>query len=289
MIQIFKKNSQGKEENTKPHAAADTILEAMVDGVGVIDVMGNIVQGNSALARMFGYKKMDEIIGKNLTTVVQKDEIPKIKKTIKEALKTGVVKGVRFTAITKAGEKFTVGLNGVVLKDLQGNFVGIINVLEDIREYQKYAAERLNAITPILQKVALGDFSENIEIPEKEDEFTEFSVALNLAINDSKEAMGKNMELVKALKKEKASLEQKVKERTAQINASNQQLKASNQQIEAANQQLAAAQKQLQDKIMNLERFNKITMCRELRILELKEEIAKLKGAKQEKKKTTKQ
>ncbi len=51
-------------------------------------------------------------------------------------------------------------------------------------------------------------------------------------------------------------------------------------EIEAVNRQLVVAQKQLQDKIVELERFNKITMGREMRILELKEEVARLKGEK---------
>lgn len=75
-------------------------------------------------------------------------------------------------------------------------------------------------------------------------------------------------------------LEVKVKERTVQLDASNQQLKASNQQLNAANQQLGAAQKNLQDKLLELERFNKITMGREMKILELKEEVARLKATK---------
>ena len=47
--------------------------------------------------------------------------------------------------------------------------------------------ERLTSIISVLQKVAMGDFSQTIEIPEKEDEFTELLVALNLMADDLKE------------------------------------------------------------------------------------------------------
>ena len=61
------------------------------------------------------------------------------------------------------------------------------------------------------------------------------------------------------------------------IKASEQQLRAANQQLNAGNQQLAASQKNLQDKLIELERFNKIAVGRELKMVELKQDIADLK------------
>lgn len=43
---------------------------------------------------------------------------------------------------------------------------------------------RINEILPVLEAVAMGDFDQKIEIPEKEDEFTELVVALKLMIDD---------------------------------------------------------------------------------------------------------
>lgn len=49
-----------------------------------------------------------------------------------------------------------------------------------------------------------------------------------------------------------------------------------NQQLKAANQQLAASENKLQNKILELEKFNKLTVDRELKMVELKEKIARL-------------
>lgn len=214
-------------------------------------------------------------MAKNLKTQNQ------FRQTVLDALlEKGRVSDAAGSFTLKNGEKVPVSFSGSVIKDVNGKIVNLVIAVKDLREIKKYAADRLSEITPVLQKISMGDFSASIEIPKEEDEFTEHLVALNLMVDDLRETVGKNVELVKALEKEKASLEQKVEERTVNLDAANQQLKAGNQQLEAANQQLAAAQAQLQDKIVELERFNKITMGRELKILELKEEVARLKNNK---------
>ncbi len=67
----------------------------------------------------------------------------------------------------------------------------------------KMPIERLATIISVLQKVAMGDFSQNVEIPEKEDELTELIIALNLTIDDLKEST--------------SGLEKKVEEKTKEL------------------------------------------------------------------------
>ncbi len=75
--------------------------------------------------------------------------------------------------------------------------------------------------------------------------------------------------------KELDIINQQLKAANQQLAASEQQLKAGNQQMTAANQQLAASEKKLQEKILELEKFNKLTVDRELKMVELKEKIAR--------------
>jgi len=89
-----------------------------------------------------------------------------------------------------------------------------------IKEYKKYVIKRLEELTPIFIKISQGDFSAKIEIPEKEDEFTPLMVCLNLILEDlrefGKEIKGKTKKLGRA----KVELEEKVKERTKELEKS---------------------------------------------------------------------
>ena len=57
----------------------------------------------------------------------------------------------------------------------------------EMEKYKEYVAARLRIISPLLQSYAIGDFSESIKIPEKEDEFTELLVGISLMADDIKE------------------------------------------------------------------------------------------------------
>ena len=57
----------------------------------------------------------------------------------------------------------------------------------DMEEYKEYMTARLGKISHLLAKYAKGDFSESIEVPEEEDEFTELLVGINFMVDDINE------------------------------------------------------------------------------------------------------
>ncbi|MDD4902312.1 MAG: ATP-binding protein [Patescibacteria group bacterium] len=93
--------------------------------------------------------------------------------------------------------------------------------------------KNLSSLIPVLQKISMGDFSENIAIPEKEDEFTELFVALNLMFDDLKElsadAEKQKQDLENANKAAQNVLEdlQAEKEKLAEITAKDEAILAS--------------------------------------------------------------
>ncbi len=102
---------------------------------------------------------------------------------------------------------------------------------QELKKYKEYVKERLAKLTPILQKAAVGDFTEKIETPEKEDEFSELFVGLSLMIDDLREL-------------------EKVRER---------------------------GEKEKKERLVQLERWRQLTTGRELKMVELKQEIKALK------------
>ena len=58
---------------------------------------------------------------------------------------------------------------------------------KELEKHREYVKKRLAELTPIIQKAAVGDFSVQIKIPEKEDEFSELLVGLSLMLDDLRE------------------------------------------------------------------------------------------------------
>ncbi|MEI6594743.1 MAG: PAS domain S-box protein [Bacteroidota bacterium] len=65
--EIFEKNLKLKEE----------AISKSISGMGMTDLSGNIIYANEALVKMWGCKSMNDLIGKNLTTVFHGDRIHK--------------------------------------------------------------------------------------------------------------------------------------------------------------------------------------------------------------------
>jgi len=123
-------------------ASADTILEAMIDGVGVLDIDGNFIQSNAAFAKMFGYKGGREVIGSALAEIIAEREIPRVMAEFEKSNKAGGVQNFEFYGKSKNGGEIPILLNAVILKDKKGNFAGNLGVLRDITE-RKNAEEAL--------------------------------------------------------------------------------------------------------------------------------------------------
>jgi signal transduction histidine kinase len=59
--------------------------------------------------------------------------------------------------------------------------------LNDLERYQRYVRRQLKSLAPIFAKAAIGDFSGQVAIPEKEDELTEFMVGVQIILDTIRE------------------------------------------------------------------------------------------------------
>jgi PAS domain S-box-containing protein len=256
----------------------ESILNVMPISLIVLNPDGRIRSVNPRTCDFLG-RSREELIGESLAEVIGEEAMAKSifwGRGLEKLLDKGSVHDMLMEYLPAAGKALPVTVSASTERDEAGRLEYVVVVAKDMREIHMYASERLAKLTSVLEKVAMGDFSQSIAIDEKEDEFTEHLVSLNLMISDMRETVGKNAALLKALAQEKASLEKKVEERTANLDEANKRLSASNLRLENSNRQLAAAQEQLLEKVGELEIFNKMTMGREIKILELKDEVVRL-------------
>jgi len=93
--------------------------------------------------------------------------------------------------IQAKGKMVPVVLSGVRL-GTDSNVVRYAVVIKDIRELRKYAEKRVKEIIPVLNRVSLGDFSQKIEIPSFNDEFTDLLVSIDLMVSNLQELSEEN-------------------------------------------------------------------------------------------------
>ena len=117
----------------------------------------------------------------------------------------------------------------------------------------------LSKLVVASKAVAKGDFSQRVEA-ETKDEIGDLATSFNKMTEDLKRSHT-------ALEESKAVLEIKVEARTKELK----------ELMEKQEEIIKERTKEIQEKMEELERFNKLAVGRELKMIELKEEIKKLK------------
>jgi PAS domain S-box-containing protein len=64
-----------------------------------------------------------------------------------------------------------------------------MNEPKTVEEYKKYVQTRLDALTPVFARASIGDFSDRLQIPETEDEFTQLYVGIQIVLEVIREQM----------------------------------------------------------------------------------------------------
>jgi Signal transduction histidine kinase, nitrate/nitrite-specific len=131
----------------------------------------------------------------------------------------------------------------------------------------------LSKIVEVVKQIAAGDLTKKVEI-ESKDEIGELGLAFNEMTSKLKNSYGilesKIEERTRELQNEQNSLEKKVEERTSELEGLKTNLQKT---VEERTHDLNA-------KVLELERMNELMLGRELKMVELKNEIKKLKEKK---------
>ncbi len=213
-----------------------TFIETASDLMHIADENGDFIYVNQAMAKALGYTKK-EMIGMHITNILSPEVLEKrFKNNLKKLIKKGEI-NIETVWVTKRGRKIYVEGKVVAVYDNKGNFMGSRAIFRDVTK-RKRTEEKIKKFYKALE--------------EKTETLEETKASLEIKVRAR----------TKELRELAESLERQVKERTRELQ----------ERVE----ELAKTKAELELKIREMERFHKMTMGREERILELKKRIKEL-------------
>ncbi len=145
------------EKKEKELAAMDTV-NAMSDGVILIDIDGKITSVNPAWEKMTGYES-SEVVGKDAVEVAERMHKPEDAKKLSAALRTAmkgeVPNSLVYTLIRKDGQEITITYTPSFIRDAAGKPTQILGTVKDLTEIKK-AEEEIRKLSYAVEQAIDG-------------------------------------------------------------------------------------------------------------------------------------
>jgi PAS domain S-box-containing protein len=117
------------------------VIEAMVDGVLVVDADGTITLANTAATRLTGYSS-DELRKLPIAKLLV-DENAGLRTVVRRRIEEGeLLRREESWLVTKDGARVQVSVTGAPVLDADGALKGIVLVTRDVREMRQLLADR---------------------------------------------------------------------------------------------------------------------------------------------------
>src|SRR5437870_4842299 len=120
----------------KPSLDAGIIIANAPDPVFVSDLEGKILQANDAVSQLLGFRQ-DELLEQSLSRFISSEETREFTAALREVVERGVTRNARLNPRSASGEVIPTTLNASALRDPDGNVIGAIGILRDMREYEQ--------------------------------------------------------------------------------------------------------------------------------------------------------
>ena len=255
----------------------EQIYTLAASGIRVIDKDFNIIRTNRAMEELSGLNKEEALSIKCYQQlkcrVCHTDEC-----ILKQVLAGKEEIEIEVVGESSEGRRVPCLVKAIAFKDTEGNITGVIEDIRDItqlKEIEKELEESsmelalgLSEHFEALRQVAEGDLT----ITTSEESKNELLAKLGTVINKTSLSLKKTMD---ELEKAKTGLERQVKERTKELEEAKNSLE---QRVKDRTAELEKSQRELQGRLKELEDFSKVVVGRELRMIELEEEIERLKA-----------
>jgi len=282
-------------ELDKARAYAESLIKNAPDPVFVSDLEGKILQANDAVSELLGFRR-DEVVEQSLSRFISEEETREFTAALREVVERGVTRNARLNPRAATGEVIPTSLNASALRDPDGSVIGAIGVLRDMRELDKaraYAESLIkNAPDPVFVSDLEGKILEaNDAVSEllgfRRDEVVEQSLSRFISEEETREFTAALREVVERGVTRNARLNPRAATGEViptSLNASALRDADGNvigaigvlrdmREYEAVVRDLEQSKTELQEKILDLEKFEEVVVGRELKMIALEKEL----------------
>ncbi len=285
-------------ELDKARAYAESLIKNAPDPVFVSDLEGKILEANDAVSELLGFRR-DEVVEQSLSRFISAEETREFTAALREVVERGVTRNARLNPRSASGEVIPTTLNASALRDADGKVIGAIGVLRDMRELDKaraYAESLIeNAPDPVFVSDLEGKILQTNEAVSellgfRKDEVVEQSVSRFISPEETREFTAALREVVERGVTRNARLNP----RSASGEVIPTTLNASAlrdtdgkvigaigvlrdmREYEQVVRDLEQSKTELQEKILDLEKFEEVVVGRELKMIALEKELESL-------------
>jgi PAS domain S-box-containing protein len=282
----------------KPGLVADIIIANAPDPLFVSDLAGKILQANDAVSQLLGFRQ-DEVLEQSLSRFISPEETREFVVALEEVVERGVTRNVILNPRSASGEVIPTSLNASALRDPDGDVIGAIGVLRDMRELDKARAYAESLIKNAPDPVFVSDLEGKILqandavsqlLGFRQDEVLEQSLSRFISPEETREFVAALREVVERGVTRNARLNPRSASGEViptSLNASAlrdpdgkvigaigvlRDMRAYEQVVH----DLERSKSDLQEKILDLEKFEEVVVGRELKMIALEKEVEAL-------------
>jgi PAS domain S-box-containing protein len=282
-------------ELDKARAYAERLIEDAPDPVFVSDLEGKILQANEAVSQLLGFRQ-DEVVEQSVARFISPEETREFTAALREVVERGVTRNAVLNPRSASGEVIPTSLNASALRDSDGNVIGAIGVLRDMRELDKaraYAESLIeNAPDPVFVSDLEGKILQTNEAVSqllgfRQDEVVEQSLSRFISPEETREFT----EAIREVVEHGVTRNARLNPRSASgevipttLNASALRDGDGNvigaigilrdmRAYEEVVRDLEQSRSELQEKILDLEKFEEVVVGRELKMIALEKEL----------------
>ena len=139
-------------ELDKARAYAESLIKNAPDPVFVSDLEGKILEANDAVSELLGFRR-DEVVEQSLSRFISEEETREFTAALREVVERGVTRNARLTPRAATGEVIPTSLNASALRDAEGNVIGAIGVLRDMRAYEEVVRDLEQSKAELQEKI----------------------------------------------------------------------------------------------------------------------------------------